>query len=194
MSWITTKDGRRVNTEWFEEDEQKKYAQIEANAKEAAAKNNEPLSYETYLKSIHKWVADMDNVTAKDREVLENFIAHSEPVEAQSLSRGITMTRKDKDNLKVGQEWGSGQLSSWSTRIGMAQAHAREKATKEKPCQVVFRFKGGTNKGAKLTGQWKTRGFSENEVIMSSTAKFTIAKIKKIDIDRTEVWLEKKNH
>ena len=30
MAWITTKDGRRVNTEWFEEDERKKYAQIEA--------------------------------------------------------------------------------------------------------------------------------------------------------------------
>lgn len=31
MAWITTKDGRRVNTEWFTDEERVKYAQIEAN-------------------------------------------------------------------------------------------------------------------------------------------------------------------
>ena len=35
MAWLTTEDGRKVNTDWFSEDEKKKYAQIEANQKEA---------------------------------------------------------------------------------------------------------------------------------------------------------------
>lgn len=42
MAWITTKDGRRVNTEWFDEDERKKYAQIEAAEKEAQERNHNP--------------------------------------------------------------------------------------------------------------------------------------------------------
>ena len=35
MAWFTTDDGRHVNTEWFDEDTRRKYAQIEANKKEA---------------------------------------------------------------------------------------------------------------------------------------------------------------
>ena len=35
MAWITTDEGRHVNTEWFNDDERKKYAQIEKNQKEA---------------------------------------------------------------------------------------------------------------------------------------------------------------
>lgn len=35
MAWITTEDGRRVNTDWFTEDERKKYRQIEENQKQA---------------------------------------------------------------------------------------------------------------------------------------------------------------
>lgn len=31
MAWITTKDGRHVNTEWFDDEERRKYAQIEFN-------------------------------------------------------------------------------------------------------------------------------------------------------------------
>lgn len=33
--WLTTKDGRHFNTDWMDEDERKKYAQIEANEKQA---------------------------------------------------------------------------------------------------------------------------------------------------------------
>ncbi len=39
MAWITTKDGRRVDTEWFDADERTKYEQIEQNAKQAADLN-----------------------------------------------------------------------------------------------------------------------------------------------------------
>lgn len=46
MAWITTDDGRRVNTDWFSEDERKKYADIERNQKEAAERNGK--SVKTY--------------------------------------------------------------------------------------------------------------------------------------------------
>ena len=39
MAWFTTDDGRRVNTDWFDEDEKKKYSQIEANKQEASKRN-----------------------------------------------------------------------------------------------------------------------------------------------------------
>ena len=35
MAWITTKSGKRINTDWFDEDEAKKQKQIEANKQEA---------------------------------------------------------------------------------------------------------------------------------------------------------------
>lgn len=33
--WLTTKDGRRVNTDWFDEDERTKYRQLEENTRQA---------------------------------------------------------------------------------------------------------------------------------------------------------------
>lgn len=46
MAWITTKDGRRVDTEWFTEDERKKYQQIKENQKQAdEKKTNEPQAF-----------------------------------------------------------------------------------------------------------------------------------------------------
>ena len=46
MAWITTKDGRKVNTDWFEEDERKKYEQIEKAQKEADELNGRPAQKE----------------------------------------------------------------------------------------------------------------------------------------------------
>lgn len=40
MAWITTKDGRKVNTDWFTEEEKKKYRQIEEAQAQAQERNN----------------------------------------------------------------------------------------------------------------------------------------------------------
>ena len=46
MAWLTTEDGRKVNTEWFDSDERKKYQQIEKAQEEAkkasAAEKSKP--------------------------------------------------------------------------------------------------------------------------------------------------------
>lgn len=39
MAWITTKTGKRINTDWFDDDEANKQRQIEENKKEAENKN-----------------------------------------------------------------------------------------------------------------------------------------------------------
>jgi len=40
MPWITTKSGKRINTDWFDDDEKKKHQQIEENKKQADEKND----------------------------------------------------------------------------------------------------------------------------------------------------------
>lgn len=41
MAWFTTDEGKHVNTDWFDEDEKRKYRQLEQNQQEAAKKNSE---------------------------------------------------------------------------------------------------------------------------------------------------------
>ena len=57
MAWITTNEGNHVNTEWFDEDERRKYKQIEENQKQAKEKNTKE-----FLKEMNK----------KDQEEFEN--------------------------------------------------------------------------------------------------------------------------
>lgn len=53
MSWVTTKDGRQVNTDWFD-DEDKKQKQIEANKKEADKKQAESDNKIEYADNLPK--------------------------------------------------------------------------------------------------------------------------------------------
>jgi len=46
MAWITTKSGKRINTDWFDEDEKNKQRQIAGNKQEADKKNNKPVTEE----------------------------------------------------------------------------------------------------------------------------------------------------
>lgn len=54
MAWITTKSGKRINTDWFDEDEKKKQSQINANKQEADKKNNK-MSVEDFNLEAKKW-------------------------------------------------------------------------------------------------------------------------------------------
>ena len=45
MPWITTKEGKHINTDWFDEDEKRKEKQIEENKKQAEDKNGKSNSY-----------------------------------------------------------------------------------------------------------------------------------------------------
>lgn len=46
MAWITTKSGKRINTDWFDEDERNKQRQIAGNKQEADKKNTKPVTEE----------------------------------------------------------------------------------------------------------------------------------------------------
>lgn len=54
MGWITTKSGKRINTDWFDEDEKNKQRQINANKSEGDKKNNKPVTEEDIKKKLIK--------------------------------------------------------------------------------------------------------------------------------------------
>lgn len=61
MAWITTKSGKRINTDWFDKDQQEKEKQIEQNKTEADKRNNK-LPKVLALPNIS---ADVANKTSK---------------------------------------------------------------------------------------------------------------------------------
>lgn len=145
-------------------------------------------THEQHVSALREW-ATGDYNSLKHSDVLEDFIRKSEPVRVQSLNRGISMTQKQADSISVGDTVSFNGLSSWSSRVGIAQSFARENASDEKPMQVTYRLKGGTDKAAKI-GRLGGGRFDEGEAIMSSTAKFKVDRIKKIDRYRLEVWVK----
>lgn len=144
-------------------------------------------SHEQHVSALKTWTQG-DYNSLKHSDVLEDFIRKSDPARAQSLNRGVSMTQEQADSMKVGDPVSFDGLSSWSSRVGIAQSFARENASDAKPMQVVYRLKGGTDKAAKI-GKLGGGRFDEGEAIMSSKAKFKVDRIKKIDRHRMEVWV-----
>jgi len=72
MGWITTKSGKRVNTDWFDADEANKQRHIEENKKEAEDKNAEDKQLtrkekeEQWNKKVDEYIGKMiDNTQVK---------------------------------------------------------------------------------------------------------------------------------
>lgn len=145
-------------------------------------------SREQHISALREW-ATGDYNSLKHSDVLEDFIRKSDPVRVQSLNRGVSMTQEQADSIRVGDSVSFGGLSSWSSRVGIAQSFARENASDTKPMQVTYRLKNGTDKAAKI-GRLGGGRFDEGEATMSSKAKFKVDKIKKIDRYRMEVWVK----
>lgn len=146
-------------------------------------------SHEQHLSALREWTQG-DYNSLKHSEVLEDFIRQSEPSKVQTLNRGISMTQEQANSIKVGDSVSFNGLTSWSSRVGMAQSFARENASDAKPMQVTYRLKGGTNKAAKIGRLGGANRFDEGEHIMSSTAKFKVDRIKRVDRYRMEVWVK----
>ena len=71
MAWLTTEDGRRVNTEWFEEDERKKYAQIEEAARQAAERNEQTAMNARDVENMNE--AQLDEEIAKTKSQIAKY-------------------------------------------------------------------------------------------------------------------------
>ena len=92
--WITTKDGRQVNTDWFDEDERKKYEQIAANKAEADALNNPD---KAHLDEENKRVAELmkkrsGGITMKNGQILEKYTL-------SDMKSGVLKDAKDVGEL-----------------------------------------------------------------------------------------------
>lgn len=147
-------------------------------------------THEQHVRALETWTQG-DYNSLKHSDILEDFIKKSQPVEVQSLSRGVSMSQEQLDNITVGDEVSFDGLTSWSSRVGIAQSFAKNNTTEEKPQKVVYRIKGGSDKAAKI-GKLGGGRYDEGESIMSSTAKFVVDRKKKIDAFHTEVWLKHK--
>lgn len=152
-------------------------------------------NYSDYQSVVRKWVNDMDHITPREKNVLESFIVDSVknkgPVSSTyGISRGLSMTNNELNNLKVGETFAEGKLTSWSSRVGIAQSFARENTSTSKPNKVIIRTKSPSSQAAKLTGITNLSKYSEAEAIMSSKAKFKIEKIKIDKKNYSEVWVK----
>ena len=146
-------------------------------------------THEQHMSTLEVWTQG-DYNSLKHSDVLEDFIRKSELSKVQSLNRGVSMTQEQADSIKVGDTVSFDGLSSWSSRVGIAQSFARENASDAKPMQVTYRLKGGTDKAAKVGRLGGANRFDEGEHIMSSTAKFKVDRIKRVDRYRMEVWVK----
>lgn len=145
-------------------------------------------THEQHVSALREWTTG-DYNSLKHSDILEDFIRQSEPVRVHSLNRGVSMSQEQADFIKIGDSVSFDGLSSWSSRVGIAQSFARNNASDAKPMQIVYRLKGGTNKAAKI-GRLGGGRYDEGESIMSSKAKFKVDRIKKIDKYRIEVWVK----
>lgn len=150
---------------------------------------NRVYTREQHISALRTWTQG-DYNSLRHSDVLEDFIRQSEPSKVQSLNRGVSMTREQANSIKVGDPVSFDGLSSWSSRVGIAQSFARENASDVKPMQVTYRLKGGTDKAAKVGRLGGANRFDEGEHIMSSTANFKVDKINKVDRYRMEVWVK----
>ena len=146
-------------------------------------------THEQHVSALKTWTQG-DYNSLKHSSVLEDFIRQSEPSRVQSLNRGVSMTQVQAESIKVGDSVSFDGLSSWPSRVGIAQSFARENASDAKPMQVTYRLKGGTNKAAKVGRLGGLNRYDEGEHIMSSTAKFKVDRIKRVDRYRMEVWVK----
>ena len=151
-------------------------------------------AYADYSNTITKWANDMDNITPKDRRVLESFIQDEVknvgPVSgAYGISRGISMSNAELDALRVGGTFAEGKLASWSSKVGTAQSFARNNVSDNKPNKVIIRTKEPSYQAAKIGRIMPRKKFGEAESIMSSKAKFEITRMKVDKKNYTEVWV-----
>lgn len=66
MAWFTTDEGKHVNTDWFDEDEKRKYRQLEQNQAEAKKMNRDPAVEQAVEKAFRK-----ANLIGEDADLYE---------------------------------------------------------------------------------------------------------------------------
>lgn len=152
-------------------------------------------TYDDYSSAVTKWANDMDSITPEDRRILESFIQDEVnnigPVSsAYGISRGISMSDAELDDLQVGGTFAEGKLASWTSKVGTAQSFARENVSGSKPNKVIIRTKDPSYRAAKIGRIMSRKKYAESESIMSSKAKFKITRMKIDKKNYTEIWVK----
>jgi len=95
MAWFTTDDGRKVNTDWFDADERKKYQQMEQAQEEAKKAANQEGGNKLYIDP------DEYKIHKVDAEALENFLRNAADAgyDEDSTSLDTNITKKNREKL-----------------------------------------------------------------------------------------------
>lgn len=150
-----------------------------------------------YMNSLSRWTNQNENITPRDRQILESLIEERSqelgPVSyAYGMSRGMSMSDSELNALHEGGVFQEGKLSSWTGRIGQAQSFARNNVTDSKPNRVIIRTRSPINQAVRLAGLGFRNRFSEAETLVSSKASFIIDRIRQTN-GYTEVWVTPNN-
>ena len=113
MAWVTTKTGKHINTDWFDDDERKKQSQIEGAQIEAqvasAAESRKRMSLDTLKYEIKKWEKrqgyakrnrELDNLKSGIEFIDENFGDVSDLVGQVLIRNGSWSGLYDRDGLE----------------------------------------------------------------------------------------------
>ena len=90
MAWVTTKSGKRVNTDWFDDDANQKERQIKANKQEAEKKNSKAVDY-------HSFENQQDMAMELYKRTGINFNGHLKDVNKDTFARTCE-TLEDLEN------------------------------------------------------------------------------------------------
>lgn len=104
MGWITTKTGKRINTDWFDDDEKNKQRQIAGNKQEADKKNNKPVTEEDIKAKLIK--ADSytnDPKYKKLSDEVQDAIRRRDEVKARTAE--LQEQLKKEQTIKPKSEW-----------------------------------------------------------------------------------------
>lgn len=100
MPWITTKTGKRINTDWFDDDEANKQRQMDANKKEADKKN----SISSTLADKYSKIKDEDELRKMMHDDLipkDSFVNSKEYKEAlDDIHNGAEKQKKVNERIK----------------------------------------------------------------------------------------------
>lgn len=146
MGWITTKSGKRINTDWFDDDTKQKERQIAENKKQANKKNNKaPDKFKDHAQEYIGGGVDIDKVFNKDDlEFIQNNLTRTDKPLYRVEEAEFTANLLDEDELDADNFKFNGSYRSFSDSMDFIKSALDEDsdnfADMENP--VIFEITG----------------------------------------------------
>lgn len=113
MPWITTKSGKRINTDWFDEDAKRKYKQIEENKEQAKKLNGKPQTKEVTEEDIVKKIVGDESYTYDPyykKLTKDASDTLDESREAEEKAKSLKEQLKSESRKKPADDWNADDM------------------------------------------------------------------------------------